>query len=125
MFILLIIVVLIFSCLTIFQLLLAFGKPYGEAAMGGFHKVLPIPLRIVSAVNALMLLLFAASFLFYTDVLPMPWSWLPLSTIVWIITIFLAINTLANAFSRSKKEQLIMTPLSGMLFILCLIIVMN
>ncbi|WP_054705233.1 hypothetical protein [Bacillus sp. JCM 19041] len=125
MSILSIIVALIFCCLTIFQLLLSLGKPYGEAAMGGYHKVLPTPLRIVSAANALILLLFAAAFLLYTDVLPTPWSWLPLTTIVWIITIFLAINTLANAFSRSKKERIIMTPLSGLTFILCLIIILN
>ncbi|MEC2074137.1 hypothetical protein [Alkalihalophilus marmarensis] len=90
--------------------------------MGGFHKVLPPPLRIVSAFNALILLFIGYVFLVHANVLTKTIFSLPTNALVWVFTVFLGLNTLANLVSKSKKERIIMTPLSGIAFILCLMI---
>lgn len=124
MFFISILIAIIFSGLALFQLLLASGKPYGEYAMGGFHKVLPTSFRLISVSNAFLLLAMALAFLinagFFADV----FSFLPLTPILWGITIFLGLNTIANGASRSKKERNVMTPISGGIFILCLLVLL-
>jgi uncharacterized membrane protein SirB2 len=106
---------------AVFQVLLSLGYPFGEFAMGGYYKVLPKNLRIVSAVNAFILIFMGLVFLQHTNVLN-SLDFLSTNILVWVITIFLGLNTIANLMSRSKKERLFMTPLSGFIFILCLFI---
>ncbi|MCG1023444.1 hypothetical protein [Sutcliffiella horikoshii] len=106
---------------AVFQVLLSLGYPLGEFAMGGYYKVLPKKLRIMSAVNALILLFIGLVFLQHTNVLN-SLDFLSTNILVWVITIFLGLNTIANLISQSKKERLFMTPLSGFIFILCLFI---
>ncbi|ADC52136.1 hypothetical protein BpOF4_20704 (plasmid) [Alkalihalophilus pseudofirmus OF4] len=119
------IVVAIFCVfVAVFQVLLSLGYPLGEFAMGGYYKILPKKLRIVSALNALILLFMGFIFLQHTNVLN-GFGFLSTNILVWVITIFLGLNTIANLTSRSKKERLIMTPLSGFIFILCLIITLS
>ncbi|MGD6943162.1 hypothetical protein ACQCT6_14180 [Cytobacillus gottheilii] len=111
-------VAVLFLLIAIFQVLLALGFPLGEFALGGFHKVLPKKWRFVSIGNAVILILFAWIFLQHAYILE---SILPFSThvFVWIIAIFLALNSIANLFSVSKKEKYVMTPLSAAACILC------
>ena len=116
-----IIVAILFASIAVFQILLSLGYPLGEYAMGGYYKVFPKKLRIASVVNALILLFMGFVFLQHTNVL-IGIDFLSTNILVWIITIFLGINTIANLISRSKKERLVMTPLSGLTFILCLFI---
>ncbi|USK42211.1 hypothetical protein [Cytobacillus oceanisediminis] len=92
--------------------------------MGGYYKVLPKKLRIVSVINAIILLFMGFVFLQHTDVLS-GFDFLPTNILVWVFTIFLGFNTIANLISRSEKERLIMTPLSGITFILCLFITLS
>ncbi|MCP1144386.1 hypothetical protein [Lysinibacillus endophyticus] len=106
--------------IAVFQVLLSLGLPFGEYAMGGSYKILPKRLRIVSVVNALILLLMGFVCLQHTHTLID--IDLPTSSFIWFISILLGINTIANLLSRSKKERLVMTPLSGLTFLLCLII---
>lgn len=116
-----IIVAILFVAIAVFQVLLSLGYPLGEFAMGGYYKVLPKKLRIVSVFNALILLFMGFVFLQHTTVLQ-GFDFISTNIFVWVITIFLGLNTLANLISRSRKERLIMTPLSGVAFILCLFI---
>lgn len=116
-----IIVAISFLCIAISQVLLSFGYPFGEFVMGGKFKILPKKFRIVSAVNALILLFMGFVFLQHTNVIN-SLNFLSTNKIVWIITVFLGINTIANLISPSKKERYTMTPLSGFTFILCLYI---
>ncbi|MDQ0185818.1 hypothetical protein MKX78_21515 [Cytobacillus sp. FSL R5-0569] len=119
-----IIVAIIFISISVFQILLSLGYPLGEYAMGGYYKVLPQKLRIVSVINAIILLFMGFVFLQHTGVLN-GFSSLPTNILVWVITLFLGFNTIANLISRSKKERLIMTPLSGITFILCLFVTLS
>ncbi|UII56172.1 hypothetical protein LS684_01315 [Cytobacillus spongiae] len=89
--------------------------------MGGYYKVLPKKLRIISAIHALLLLFMGFVFLQHATILN-GFGFLSTTILIWVITVFLGINTIANLISRSKKERMIMTPLSGLAFILCLVI---
>ena len=119
-----IIVAILFVSIAVFQVLLSLGYPLGEYAMGGYYKVLPKKLRITSVVNALILLCMGFVFLQHANVL-IGVDFLSTNVLVWVITIFLGINTIVNLISRSKKERFVMTPLSGLTFILCLFIALS
>ena len=117
-------VAVIFLSIAIFQVLLSLGYPLGEYAMGGLYKVLPNKLRIISAFNAMLLIFMGFVFLHHANVFDV-FLFLPTDILVWVITIFLGINSLANLVSRSKKERFVMTPLSSVAFVLCLYIAIS
>lgn len=119
-----IIVAIMFVSISAFQILLSLGYPVGEYAMGGFYKILPKKLRIVSLINAIILLFMGFVFLQHTDVLN-GLNFLPTNILVWVITIFLGLNTITNLISQSKKERFVMTPLSSIAFFLCLFITLS
>ena len=119
-----IIVAIFCASVAVFQVLLSLGFPFGEFAMGGYYKVLPKKLRIVSAINALILIFMGFVILQHTNVVN-GLDFLSTNILVWVITIFLGLNTIANLISQSKKEKLIMTPLSGFIFIICLFIALS
>ncbi|MGN7312084.1 hypothetical protein ACTHQ4_13410 [Alkalicoccobacillus gibsonii] len=117
-------VMILFILVSIFQVLLAFGFPFGEYAMGGYHRILPNKLRIMSVLNGIILLLMGMVFLMKAEILDAP-SFLPTKVLVWVFTGFLALNTVGNLASQSKKERIVMTPLSGLMFVMCLIIALS
>ena len=119
-----IVVAVIFVLIALFQVLLSLGFPLGEYAMGGLYKVLPNKLRIISALNAMLLIFMGFVFLQHTNVFDV-FRFLPTDILVWIITIFLGVNSLANLISRSEKERFVMTPLSSIAFVLCLYIALS
>ncbi len=116
-----IIVAILFASVAIFQVLLSVGYPLGEYVMGGFHKVLPKKLRILSILNAIILLFMSLVFLIHINVLT-TFHFLPTNILVCIITLYLGLNTVINLLSQSKKERFIMTPLSFIAFLLCLVV---
>ncbi|MFD1205529.1 MULTISPECIES: hypothetical protein [Sporosarcina] len=116
-----VVVAIMFVSIAVFQVLLSLGFPLGEFAMGGFHKVLPKKLRIVSVFNAIILLFMGFIFLQHTNVFH-AFNFSSTNIFVWAITIFLGFNTIANIVSRSRKERVVMTPLSSIAFLLCLYI---
>ncbi|MBL0385769.1 hypothetical protein JJB07_03825 [Tumebacillus sp. ITR2] len=116
-----IISVVIFLVVAIFQLLLTFGAPLGEASWGGKHKgVLPANLRFASLVGAVLLVCMALVVLGDTDVISVGFR--PPHLLLWVITGFMALNTLGNLASKSKYEKIIMTPLTGVAFVSCLLL---
>lgn len=114
----------LFFVIAVFQVLLSLGYPLGEYAMGGYHKVLPYTLRIVSVFNALILLFMIFVILEHVEVLTV-FHLSFTNTIVWVFTIFLGLNTIANLLSTSRKEKYTMTPLSSIAFVLSLIIAIS
>ena len=119
-----IIVSAIFLLIAVFQVILALGFPLGEFALGGYCKVLPKKLRMLSVINALILLFMCIVFLQHTNIIDF-FHFLPTNNLVWIFTIFLGINSIANFLSKSKKERYIMTPLSSTTCLLCLFIILS
>lgn len=77
----------LFGVVAILTLLVALGLPYGAFTMGGRYRVLPPAMRAVAGVSFVK----GACYAFAA---------------------YLAINTVMNFLSSSKKEKLWMTPLS-------------
>jgi hypothetical protein len=102
-----IVAVVVLGVITIFQLALALGVPWGAAAWGGSHSgVLPGRLRVASAVVGLVvypliaLLILATAGLINVDV---PGSG---PTAMWFLTGFFTLGAIANFASRSKVERI-------------------
>lgn len=116
-----IISVVLFIVLSIFQILLAAGLPYGRFAYGGKHETLPKNMRIMSVI-AVGIYIFASISVLAEAGLILMSDFVVFETAVWILAIFLAFNTLANMGSKSKSEKLVMTPISLVLTI-CLLLI--
>lgn len=117
-----VIAVVIFAVISVIQLLLALGLPLGKLAYGGKYERLPTNMRIMSIVAIGIFVLASISVLERAGIITIFNNSLIVLVIVWIIAVYLAFNTLLNVMSKSKREKLIMTPLSLASAICCFII---
>ncbi len=102
---------LIFALLALFQLALALGAPLGDMAWGGRQpKRLPGKFRLASLIAAPLLLFFTAIVLEEGGVIVTGLSDGLRAVVIWVIVTFLALNTLGNLMSTSRKEMIIMGP---------------
>lgn len=120
-----IIATFIFTSLAIFQLLLAIGKPYGEYAWGGQHKVLPRNLRIGSVISVGLYTFFSMILIDASALIQTFPDGLVKSYGIWFLIAYLIIGVFVNSISRSKKERNTMTPIIIVLLIFGLIIGLN
>ena len=108
--------------IVIFQILLALGAPYGEAAWGGQKgKVLPNNYRIASVFSCLFLIfsiLVVLSATAIIDLLSISFT----DDYMWFITAYLGVGIFMNAISRSKKERY-WAPIIAVMFVFSLLIV--
>ena len=97
---------------VLFQLALAAGAPWGEAAMGGrFPGRLPAPMRVAAVVQAAILLLLAGIVLVRSELLASPWY--PVSTrAIWFVVAFSALAAVLNVATPSKWERRIWAPVT-------------
>jgi hypothetical protein len=108
----------ILLALSVFQALLALGRPLGRFAWGGAHDVLPPRLRVASALS---IVLYAAVALVLLDaadvvgVLPGRWS----GAAAWGLAAVFLLSVAANAASRSRDERRTGTPVAVVMFLLC------
>lgn len=103
----------LFSIIALMTALAVLGLPLGEFTMGGQHRVLPAKFRIMGAFSfvvqifIIIILLQAGGFMGL-------WFSLNVTKIIcFIFAVYLSLNTLMNAVSKSKKEKYVMTPLSA------------
>jgi len=101
---------LVLSLVAVFQILLALALPFGHAAWGGAHRVLPARLRLASALSAVSLALAAWIVLARTSVIAMPFQPATVRAATWVAFCVLALNTVANLASKSRLERALMTP---------------
>jgi hypothetical protein len=105
-----------------FQTALALAAPWGQAAWGGGQTNLPPPLRIGSAISAVVLALAALV------VLARAGYWGPARAMgvfrwgTWALVPILALSALGNFASTSRWENLLMGPFALLLSLLCLIV---
>ncbi|SDN38431.1 hypothetical protein [Bacillus sp. OK048] len=119
-----IIVAVVSVVIAVFQILLFLGLPLADYSWGGkYQGVLPMKMRIMSLPAALLLLFFGFIFLMHTKVITVGFDF-PTNIFVWTITIFMGLNTLGNIASKSKKEKMVMAPLSGITFLACLLVLL-
>ena len=95
-----------------FQVLLALGTPLGRAAWGGVHRVLPLHLRLASALSAVLLALAAWVVLARTGTVGSPWQPATLRAGTWVFFGFMTLSTIGNLASKSVLERKIMLPLA-------------
>jgi hypothetical protein len=117
------IAVVLFTGMSIFQLLLVLGLPFGHLAYGGKYKKLPSKMKIISLIGIVIFILASLSVLERAEIITIFNNLMFVTVFVWIIAVYLAFITLANAISKSKWEKLIMTPISLTLAICCFIVV--
>lgn len=107
---------------AVFQVLLASGAPYGEAAWGGKKgKVLPRNYRIASVFSCLFFIFSILVVLSATGTMDL-FSSSFVDEYMWFLTIYLGLGIIMNAISRSKKERY-WAPVIAVMFILSLMIV--
>lgn len=99
--------------IIILQILLCLGFPLGEYAMGGKYKIFPPKMRIANVFSILILIFFSIVLLQLGNVASIqllePQT---CKTIGYYIGGYLLVNTIMNLCSRSKKERIVMTPIS-------------
>jgi hypothetical protein len=115
----------VFLAVAVFQVALALGVPLGELAWGGQQRLLPRSLRVGSALAAVIWLVAAVFVLERADVTALGLNDTVASVGVWVLTVLLAVGTIMNAISRSTKERLVMTPVAGVGFVVCLIVALS
>ncbi|MEK3750899.1 hypothetical protein NYE25_22170 [Paenibacillus sp. FSL E2-8871] len=99
-----------FAGAAILYILLSLGLPYGEFAMGGKHRIMPSQMRIACAISVVIQLIAILYLLQAGNVISIG---LPFDRgICYFFTVYLILNTVMNILSKSKKERLVMTPLS-------------
>ena len=108
--------------LIIFQLLLAIGLPFGRFAYGGKYEKLPKNLRIMSLIAVGIFIFGIIIVLERATIITIFNNKLLTTIVVWIFAIYLTLNTLMNAVSKSKWEKRIMTPISVVIAACCYIL---
>ena len=101
-----------FSVVIILSFLIILGLPLGELTMGGQYKVFPKKLRFVLVSQLLLQVFFVIVILQMGGYLPLWFSHKTTRIILIVMAVYLSLNVLMNLASKSRKERLIMTPLS-------------
>lgn len=111
----------VLSCLAAFQFALILGAPLGRFAWGGQHRVLPVGLRIGSAVGIAIYVLIALVALdraAVIDTFPPRFS----AVGMWLAFAYFVLGIVLNAVSRSAPERNVMVPVTIILSCASLII---
>lgn len=107
---------------AVFQMLLAAGAPYGEAAWGGQQgKVLPKKYRIASIFSCIFFIFSIFVVLSATGLIVL-FNTSFANGYMWFLTVYLGLGIVMNAISRSKIERY-WTPVIVIMVALCFMIV--
>jgi hypothetical protein len=111
-----------FIALAVFQVALALGAPFGEAAYGGTHTDLPVALRITSAFAAIVYG-FATLVVLRCAGYRVPLIGGRVARVgTWVLAGLLPVGALMNFASSSEWERFGWGPIALMLGILCFLI---
>lgn len=104
------IAIVLLGILTLFQLALAAGAPWGRAAYGGvWEGVVPRGIRINALVFGLLIYPFITLYFFDSGEIA-EFDWLPGDAVVmWVLVVFFGFSAVMNAISRSNVERNIWT----------------
>jgi hypothetical protein len=108
-----IVATVVLALVMLFQLLLAAGLPFGRAAWGGEHRVLPVSLRVGSLLSAFVLGGAAWVVLARAGLVGVDSVWVRVGT--WVFAGLFALNTVGNLASKSAAERYGMTPVTVVL----------
>ncbi len=97
--------------LSLLQISLVFGAPFGHYAWGGQNEVLPLPFRIGSIVSLGIYTLFAVLILQKAGIIKLIRNQKFVTVGAWVVFGYSCLGILANAASRSHAERNVMTPI--------------
>ena len=112
----------LFVLVIVLQIMLAVGILPISMAWGGRQSELTVSLRIASIISAVLLGVFIYVIRFRAGLvgkIPIPKIIIVVS---WIITAFMAFNTLGNVTSLSSTEQLLFGSITFVLIVACLLV---
>ncbi len=113
---------LLFGMMMIAQILIGIGVLPISIVWGGRQKVLTPALRIASFAAVLILGLFAYLIRYRAGLVGSP----PIPTVVsigaWVVTAYMALNTVGNLAGTSKTEKFLFGSMTLVLMITCLIV---
>ena len=112
----------LFGLVMILQILIALGVMPISMAWGGRQTALTPGLRIASLVAIVILGLFAYIIRYRAGLIGAGEITLFIKILAWIITAFMALNTVGNLTSQSTAEKLLFTPITSILTIACFIV---
>ena len=116
-------IIIAFSGLMIiFQFMLVLGYPLGEYAWGGKQKKLSGTYRIGSVLAIFVYLFYLIFVLEVSRVYPLLNDPGTANIGLIIMMVVFSISTIANLFSASEKERVVMTPIAA-LFSLCTVVI--
>lgn len=98
--------------IAVLYITLVAGLPYGDFAMGGKYKVIPKQMRIACAVSVLVQIVAILVVLQTGKVISIGLPQGIAKGVSYFFAAYLALNTVMNLLSKSKREKLVMTPLS-------------
>jgi hypothetical protein len=111
---------------TLFQIALASGAPWGEYAYGGTKTgKLPTGFRINSVVAAFVMLGIAGHYLAQLGVFEPILDPAGNSVVNWVLVGFTALSALANNATRSKKERMVWAIPTILMFLAALAVALN
>lgn len=107
--------------MSVIQILVAAGRPYGAFVYGGQHRVLPRSLRIMSTVTVVLYVAIAAVLFARAGILPGQDA-LFIRVTTWVLFAFFTLSIALNALSPSRPERLTATPASAVMSVATLIL---
>ncbi|MEV8262571.1 hypothetical protein [Microbacterium sp. NPDC077057] len=117
-------VLALLGALTLFQIALILGAPWGRLAWGGAHRVLPRRLRVGSGVSILLYAAFAVVLLARSGAL-LGASSAVVIVLTWVLFAYFLAGIVLNGISRSRPERWTMTPVCAMLAGMTLIVALS
>jgi hypothetical protein len=120
----------VFSAVALFQLALALGAPWGDAAYGGqaadADGRLPARFRGMSALAAVFLVAAAVIVLAQGGVIEVSGvSDGTLTAITWALAAMMGLNTLANLASTNRLERVFLGGATAFLTLLCILLALG
>ncbi|PSK93694.1 hypothetical protein CLV63_116101 [Murinocardiopsis flavida] len=107
--------------LAVMQVLIIAGRPVGEYAWGGQHRVATPRLRRAAAAAIVLYVGFALLLMSRAGVLP-GGSTGVIVVATWVLFAYCAVAIVPNSISRSRRERLVQTPVSIVLAFSVLVI---
>lgn len=113
----------VLAALSVLQVMVAAGRPYGRLVWGGAHDVLPRRLRVGSALSVLVYAAIAVALFWRAGAFGEPG--IVAAVVAWVIVGYFALGIVLNALSRSRAERLTMTPTCAVLAVCSLIVALG
>jgi len=114
--------IVLFTFVIVFQILIAAGILPISTAWGGRQSVLTSGWRFASIGAAAALAFFAYVICRRAGLFPTSPPSKTVKILSWVITAFLALNTIGNLTSQSAGERMLFAPVSFLLFVTCFVV---